>query len=312
MTARNLSADLGEMTAGWKGREAWRRKQSRTYNLHGNAQPMNDRTQPDFDSLLMQIGEAGRRLSEINASEGAAGNISVCLRGPLEFRRRFPDREDIPLPISVPGLGGATFIVTGSGRRLRELLEDPEGNLGCLVVEAGGEMGRLYTSPQRRFRRLTSEFNSHLAVHNDRLMNSDTALHAIVHAQPPHLTYLSHITAYQNEGYLNRRLFRWQPETILQMPEGLGVVSFLVPGSAVLAAATCEAMRRHQVAIWMKHGVIARADGSIQHAVDLVEYAEAAARYEYLNLTAGEPTQGLSADEIRSICRAANIQQSIF
>ncbi len=273
---------------------------------------MDRQSYPDLDSLLVQIGEAGKRLSEINASEGAAGNISVCVRGPLEFRRRFPDREDVPLPIRVPGLAGATFIVTGSGRRLRELLDDPEGNVGLLIVDADGEMGRLYTSPRRRFGRLTSEFNSHLAVHDDRLTNSDAALHAIVHAQPPHLTYLSHITAYQNEGYLNRRLFRWQPETILQMPEGLGVISFLVPGSAALAAATCEALRRHQLAVWMKHGVIARADGSIKHAVDLAEYAEAAARYEYMNLTAGEPAHGLSPDEIRSICRAANIQQRIF
>ena len=273
---------------------------------------MSDRSYPELDVLLAQIGEVGRHLAQINASEGAAGNISVCVRGPLEFRRRFPDREDIPLPVSVPGLAGATFLVTGSGRRLRELLDDPEGNLGCLVVDAGGQTGRLYSSPQRQFTRLTSEFNSHLAVHNDRMLNSEAQLHTIVHAQPPHLTYLSHISPYQNEGYLNRRLFRWQPETILQMPEGLGVVPFLVPGSAVLAAATCEVMRRHQLAIWMKHGAIARSDESVKHAADLVEYAEAAARYEYLNLAAGEPAQGLSPDEIRSICRAANMQQSIF
>jgi rhamnulose-1-phosphate aldolase len=273
---------------------------------------MNDRSYPDLDSLLVEIGDVGRRLSEINASEGGAGNISVCIRGPLEFRRRFPDRQDIALPLAVPGLAGATFLVTGSGRRLREVFDDPEGNLGCLIVDAGGETGRLHTSPQRRFVRLTSEFNSHLAVHDERLASSDVVLHAVVHAQPPHLTYLSHIAAYQNEGYLNRRLFRWQPETILQMPEGLGVLPFLVPGSGVLATATCEAMRRHQLAIWIKHGVVARADGSVRHAADLVEYAEAAARYEYLNLAAGEPAQGLSADEVRAICRAANIQQGIF
>jgi len=267
---------------------------------------------PDLDSLLTQIGEVGRRLSEINASEGAAGNISVCVRGPLEFRRRFPDREIVPLSMGVPGLAGATFLVTGSGRRLRELLDDPEGNLACLVIEPGGQTGRLYTSPRRRFGRLTSEFNSHLAIHSDLLMSSGTAFHTVVHAQPPHLTYLSHMTPYQNEGYLNRRLFRWQPETILQMPEGLGVVSFLVPGSEALVAATREAMRRHQLAVWIRHGVIARADESVTHAADLVEYAEAAARYEYLNLAAGEPAHGLSPDDIRAICRSVNVEQSIF
>ncbi len=76
---------------------------------------------PELDDLLTMIGEAGRHLSEIEASEGAAGNISVCLRWPIEVRTRFPVMEEIELPQSVPELAGATFIVSGSGRRLREI-----------------------------------------------------------------------------------------------------------------------------------------------------------------------------------------------
>ena len=40
--------------------------------------------------------------------------------------------------------------------------------------------------------------------------------------------------------------------------------------------------------------------------------AETAAKYEYLNLATGETGEGLSADEIRSICQTFNIRQSIF
>jgi len=43
-----------------------------------------------------------------------------------------------------------------------------------------------------------------------------------------------------------------------------------------------------------------------------VEYAETAAKYEYLNLGVGEIGEGLSAEEIRAICSAFNIQQNIF
>ena len=39
---------------------------------------------PELDDLLDMIGEAGRHLAEIEASEGAAGNISVCIRWPVE------------------------------------------------------------------------------------------------------------------------------------------------------------------------------------------------------------------------------------
>jgi rhamnulose-1-phosphate aldolase len=57
---------------------------------------------------------------------------------------------------------------------------------------------------------------------------------------------------------------------------------------------------------------MARSDGSVKHAADLVEYADTAAKYEYLNLSIGEIGEGLSAAEVRDICQTFNIQQSVF
>lgn len=267
---------------------------------------------PTLDDLLTMIGEAGRRLSEIEASEGAAGNISICARWPLPLESRFERLGPIELPQPVPELAGAVFLVTGSGRRLREILDDPLANLAAIVVEADGKTGLLHASPRRRFERVTSEFNSHLAVHYDQLRASDAPFHALVHAQPLHLTYLSHIHRYQNADFLNRRLLRWQPETIIQMPEGIGVLPFLLPGSTALMQATTEALRRHRIVLWSKHGVMARSEISVKRAADKVEYAETAARYEYLNLCADEPADGLTAEEIRAICAAFDVKQEIF
>ena len=267
---------------------------------------------PELDELLTAIGEAGRRLSEIEASEGAAGNISVYLGWPVEPRRKFPLVETIDLPQAAPELAGGTLLVTGSGRRLREIIQDPAANLGCVAVDGGGRSGKLYTSQRRLFARLTSEFNSHLAVHQDQVRLSGTNFHAVIHAQPPHLTYLSHIARYQDEAYLNCHLLRWQPEMIVNLPEGLGYVPFQVPGSAQLMAATVESLRRHRVVVWCKHGVIARSDQSVKRAADRIEYAETGARYEYMNLVNDDRGEGLTADEIRAICQALDVQQNIF
>jgi len=134
----------------------------------------------------------------------------------------------------------------------------------------------------------------------------------VIHAQPPHMTYLSHIPRYQDENYLNTHLLRWQPETIVQLPEGIGFVPFLVPGSPDLMSATLASLRLHRIVIWSKHGVMARSDVSVKRASDRIEYAETSARYEYLNLMAGEIGQGLTPEEIRAICAAFDIKQSIF
>ena len=267
---------------------------------------------PELDDLLMMMGEAGRRLAEIEASEGAAGNISVCLRWPMELRTRFPLVDEIELPQAVPELVGSTFLVSGSGRRLREIKDEPTANLACLVVNDGGATAKLYTSYNRRFERVTSEFNSHLAVHYDQMLSSGTNFHAVIHAQPLHLTYLSHIPRYQDETYLNTHLLRWQPETIINLPEGIGFIPFCVPSSEALMSANVACLRSHRIVIWAKHGVMARSDVSVKRAADRVEYAETAAHYEYLNLTVGELGEGLNAAEIRSICGTFNVKQDIF
>jgi rhamnulose-1-phosphate aldolase len=267
---------------------------------------------PELDYLLHMMGEAGHHLAAIEASEGAAGNISICLRWPVELRTRFPVIREIELPQPVPELLGATFIVSGSGRRLREIIDEPTASLGCLVVNEGGRTAKLYTSYACRFERITSEFNSHLAVHYDQICSSNTNFHAVIHAQPMHLTYLSHIPRYQDTRYLNTHLLRWQPETIINLPEGIGFIPFEVPGSARLMAGNITALRKHRIVIWAKHGVMARSDISVKRATDRVEYAETAAKYEYLNLSAGEIAGGLSAAEIRAICASLDIQQNIF
>jgi rhamnulose-1-phosphate aldolase len=267
---------------------------------------------PELEEFMIAIGEAGRRLSDIQALEGAAGNISVYIGWPMEARRKFPLEAKMELPVPVPELAGKAFLVTGSGRRLREIVQEPVANLGFAVVDEGGRTAQLYTSPRRLFTQLTSEFNSHLAVHRDQVLRTGTNFHAIVHAQPLYLTYLSNITRYQDEQYLNRHILRWQPEMIVNLPEGVGYVPFRVPGSAQLMQDTAEALRTHRVVVWAKHGVVARSDVSVKRAADRIEYAETGARYEHLNLVNGELGEGLLLKEIRAICETYGVQQSIF
>jgi ribulose-5-phosphate 4-epimerase/fuculose-1-phosphate aldolase len=159
---------------------------------------------PSIDEILASIGEGGRRVATMDAGEGAAGNISVCVGWPLEIRRQFPIVEPIELPVPAPHLAGHIVIVTGSGRRLRDIATNPVANLGAVSIALDGMSATLRTAPTRLFERLTSEWNSHLAVHDDTVARTGTNFHAVVHAQPPHITYLSHLPAYRDEAHFNR------------------------------------------------------------------------------------------------------------
>lgn len=267
---------------------------------------------PSFEEILESVGAGGLRLAAIDATEGAAGNVSVCIGWPIEVRRLLPIEEVIELPVPAPHLVGHTVIVTGSGRRLRDLGRLPLESMGAVVVHDDGTHGTLYTSVGRLFTILTSEWNSHLAVHDDTVARTGTNFHAVVHAQPPHLVYLSHVPEYRDEDLFSRRLIRWQPETIVQLPAGIGILPFMRPGSEALSAATVESLREHRITVWSKHGVMARSDISVTRAVDRIEYAEAGARYEYMDLMAGGRGEGLTAEESTELVREFGVETDLF
>ena len=61
---------------------------------------------PELDEFLSAIGAAGQRVSELAASEGAAGTISIWIGWPLEVGRRLALAEPLALPRAAPALAG--------------------------------------------------------------------------------------------------------------------------------------------------------------------------------------------------------------
>lgn len=267
---------------------------------------------PDLEEILAAMGTAGDRIAAMDASEASAGNISVFMAWNPEVRRRFPLAEEIVLPLPAPALAGKTLLVTGSGRRLRDIQRDPEANMGAVLVHADGLTATLHTSPRRLFKHLTSEFNSHLAVHQDQVASRGLDFHAVVHAQPPHLTMLSHIPSYRSDGVFNAKIMRWEPESIVALPQGIGVLDFMVPGSEELMSNNVASLRKHMIVLWSKHGVMARSDVSVTNAVDKIEYAETGAKYEFMNLSIGGLGEGLRLEELVAVKDAFEVQTELI
>ncbi|MBC6453957.1 MAG: class II aldolase/adducin family protein [Hormoscilla sp. SP5CHS1] len=260
--------------------------------------------------IIWEMSNVGQRMSQINATEGAAGNFSVFVRELPDIDSRWRDRGEISLPLPAAALSGGWVIITGTGRREREIAHHPELVICLLHINSDGETASLYAADAEIAP--TSELNSHLGVHNDHVTRRSLDHHALIHAQPVHLTYLSHIDRYADTVALNRRLLRWQTETIINFPEGIGVIPFYVPTSPEQAKNTTEGLRNHRAIIWSKHGILTRHDSSLRSAGDLLEYAEVAAQYECLNLRAGEPTLGFSEEQLRQICSYFGINQPFF
>lgn len=262
--------------------------------------------------VLESMGAAGRRLNEIDAVEAGAGNLSAVFDWDVDLGEFFDASRPLELPWHVPALAGYTVLVTGSGCRLRGVINQPARNVGAVVVDEGGSTGTLHFQRSGNFERPTSEFNSHLAVHHDQVERRGVPFHAVIHAQPPHLTLLSHREAYADTLRLNRAILRWEPETIVQLPEGVKFLPFMVPGSEELMSNNVAGLRDHQVVLWAKHGVMARSDASPLGACDKIEYAETGALYEYMNQCSGGQGTGLTDDELRRVIDAFAVPTTLF
>ena len=263
--------------------------------------------------ILESMGQAGVRLDHIGACEAGAGNISVSIKGtPADLDQVFTETSSIDLPVDVPGLAGWTFFVTGSGCRLRDVLAAPKANVSALIVNEDGRTAVWKTAPEKAFVKPTSEFNSHLGVHEDQIKQRGLDFHVVIHAQPPYLVTLTHIPALRNDRDYNRAIMRWEPETMVQLPQGVKVLEYMVPGSDELGQANIEGLRDHRVTIWSKHGLMVRSDVSPLDAVDKVEYIEAGAMYEYRNLAIAGVGEGLHDEELAAVKDAFGVDTQMY
>ena len=123
---------------------------------------------------------------------------------------------------------------------------------------------------------------------------------------------LSHNAALRNNTDFNKALFRWEPETIVQLPDGVEVLDFMVPGSDTLMENNVRGLRDHRMTIWSKHGIMVRSDVSPLDAVDKTEYAETGAMYEIRNAMEGGHGQGLLDSEIIAVIGAFGVDTPFY
>ena len=58
--------------------------------------------------------------------------------------------------------------------------------------------------------------------------------------------------------------------------------------------------------------MIARSEISVDHATDIIEYSEAAARYEYMDRAAGSRADGLTTEELTAVAAAFGVSSKVI
>ena len=256
--------------------------------------------------LLTSVSRVARELWRNGWAEANGGNLSIDVTdmvtqgGPV-------GGDTVALSVPRPLLGGRWFLITGSGRRFRDLPDDPAANACVLRIDDDGAGWRLAWGGCGAAFKPTSELPTHLALHES-LRQHRPDRRVVLHTHPTELIAVSHLAAFGDEDLLNRTLLGTMPEVKVLAPRGVGLVPYHLPGSEALAAATRAVFERgRDVALWEMHGCLATGR-DIEAVFDVIDAINKGARIALLCLAAGQAPKGLTPQQLDELTAAFGLE----
>lgn len=256
--------------------------------------------------FVQQICKVSQAAYQQGWDERNGGNISVRLT-PEEVQA-FDDvatvHRVIPLGFAVPSLAGQYFLVTGTGRYFRKLIDQPNLDLGLIRISKDGNQGELVWGYEDGATP-TSEFPSHLMSHVARL-KYDSQQRAVMHCHPTNVIALS-FTQDLDERHWSRLLWKMQAESMIVFPEGVGIIPYMTPGTTAIGETTAAKMQDFRIVIWPHHGIFGVGQ-SIDEAFGLIETVEKAATiYSQIGAQGGHIKQMITDDQLRDIAQSFHV-----
>lgn len=191
-----------------------------------------------------------------NWHERNGGNLSYRLKNEEVDQIRdvlSHDSEWQPVGTSVPALGGEYFMVSGSGKFMRNMILDAEANACIIELDKTGENYRICWG-LKDGGRPTSELPTHLMNHEVKALATDGRYRVIYHAHPANIIALTFVLPLTDEAF-TRELWEMATECPVVFPSGVGVVGWMVPGGRDIAVATSKLMKDYDAAVWAHHGL---------------------------------------------------------
>lgn len=212
--------------------------------------------------------------------------------------------EFTPIEVSVPNLANEYFLVTGSGKYMRNVILDPEANIGIVRIDGKGEKYKIVWGLLDGARP-TSEFASHLMSHSVKKEITGGKNRVIYHSHTTNLIALTFVLPLDSKVF-TRELWEMATECPVVFPSGVGVVPWMVPGGKAIAEETSKLMKEFDVVIWAHHGTFAAGD-TLDLAFGLMDTAEKSAEILVKVLSMGGKRQTITADNFRDLAKEFNV-----
>ncbi len=189
--------------------------------------------------------------------ERNGGNLSYRLKDEevTELDEDFSyDREWHELGTEVPELKKLYFMVTGSGKYMRNMQLDPAANLCIIRLDETGIKYQIVWGLTDGGKP-TSELPTHL-MNLEVLKRRDENIRVVYHCHPTNVIALTYVLPL-NDRVFTREIFEMATECPVVFPKGIGVIPWLLCGGRLIGEATAEVMKTKDFAVWAHHGAFA-------------------------------------------------------
>ena len=235
--------------------------------------------------------------------------------GNLSYRMSDKDKEDaasimkdtgrhIDLGFDASALKGECFLVTGSGRYMRNVPLAPEKNIGIVRISDDGHSYDILWGFEDGAKP-TSELPTHLMNHMARMSVTDGKCRVIYHAHPANITALTYVLPPDDKAY-SRILWQSETECAVVFPEGVGVVDWMVPGSIDIGIETAKLIKKYRAVIWTFHGIFG-SGVDFDETFGLVHTIEKAAEI-YLKARSAGIIRTITDDQLRKLGEAFGVE----
>jgi rhamnulose-1-phosphate aldolase len=214
------------------------------------------------------------------------------------------DAQSQPIGVTVPNLANEYFLVTGSGKYLRNVIISPEENIGIAKIDEKGENYKVVWGLINGAKP-TSEFPSHLMSHSIKKEVTGGRNRVILHSHTTNIIALTFVLSLDSKVF-TRELWEMATECPVVFPSGVGVVPWMVPGGAAIAEATSELMKEYDVVIWAHHGTFCAGE-SLDLAFGLMDTVEKSAEILVKVLSMGGKKQTITSNNFRDLARGFNV-----
>ena len=239
--------------------------------------------------------------------ERNGGNLSYRIKND-EINKILPELKSAtnwqPIGTEVPNIAGEYFLVTGSGKYMRNVILCPADNIAIIKIDDKGKNYSIIWGLEHGGVP-TSELPTHLMNHGIKKTVTNDKNRVIYHAHPVNAIALTFILPLDSKTFTHE-LWEMMTEVPVIFPEGIGVVPWMVPGGKAIADVTGELMKTYNAVIWAHHGVFC-AGKDFDEAFGFMDTIEKASEISVKVHAMGGKKQTISNQDFRDLAKAFNI-----